>query len=214
MRNCRIKPESFSIEKILSPDEIKILTVKKFDKNSLLYYDESVKFIVFKEGRAKSVLYKDGNSFTLCHVLKNNFYMLSIDSVLEFTEDSEIYIITDKLLFAKLFKNRSFMNLVMTSVDRSIQLQRDIIQDLVFNSCRKRVVTFLTDAANTIGIKQENGSVLVDIDMSISELSSFIASKRQTISCIISELHHDGLLEKVDSHKYLIKNITALKDIE
>ena len=106
------------------------------------------------------------------------------------------------------------MNLVIYSIDRSLQLQRDIIQDLVFNSCRKRVISFLIDAANTIGVKQENGSVLVDIDMSISELSSFIASKRQTISCIISELHHDGLLEKVDSHKYLINNITALKDIE
>ena len=214
MRCCRIKPESIDVKKVLSPDEIKILTVKKFNKNGLLYYDDSVKFIILKEGRAKSVLYKDGHDFTLCHVLKNNFYILSIDSVLEFTEYSEIYIVTEKLLFSKLFKNNSFMNLVIYSIDRSLQLQRDIIQDLVFNSCKKRVISFLIDAANTIGIKQKNGSVLVDIDMSISELSTFIASKRQTISFIINELQHDGLLEKVDTHRYIIENITALKNIE
>ena len=106
------------------------------------------------------------------------------------------------------------MNLVIYSIDKSLQLQRDIIQDLVFNSCKKRVISFLIDAANTIGIKQKNGSVLVDIDMSISELSTFIASKRQTISFIINELYQDGLLEKVDSHRYIIENLTALKNIE
>ena len=93
---------------------------------------------------------------------------------------------------------------------KSLEIEREIIKNLVFNDCKKRIVSFLVNVALNTGVKNDNG-ILIDLTMSISEFADFIASKRQTVSSILNELIKEGILYKVDSTKYIIKNIDLLK---
>ena len=47
--------------------------------------------------------------------------------------------------------------------------------------------------------------------MSISEFADFIASKRQTVSSVLNEFIKDGILCKLNSTKYIVKDINSLK---
>ena len=209
MNYCRIKPESFDIKKILLPEDIDKMRTEFFSKGSILYYQDSVKLLIFKKGKAKAIFYDNGDAFTLYYLVKNNIFILEENSVVEFLEDSEVYVLNAKVC-SKLFKNVEFANLVLASMTKSLEIEREIIKNLVFNDCKKRVVSFLLNVALNTGVKNDNG-ILIDLTMSISEFADFIASKRQTVSSILNELIKEGILYKVDSTKYIIKNIDLLK---
>ena len=210
MNYCRIKQDVFDISTLLTKEEIDSLELKSFKKGEILYYSQNIELLIFKKGKAKSVLYDNGRSFTLCHILKNNFYLQESNSTIEFLEDSEIYFVHTKI-FSKLFENKLFCNAVMYSMAKSIELERRILQDLVFDDSRHRVITFFLDSAHTIGKKQIRG-ILIDIAMPISELASFLASTRQTVSTVINELIAKKIIYKVSSRKYIITDIEKLKN--
>jgi len=209
MNCCRIKPESFDIKKILLPEEIDKMKLKSFYKGSILYYQDNIKLLIFKKGKAKVIFYENGDTFTLHYLVKNNIFVLEENSAIEFLEDSEVYILDAKTCL-DLFKNVNFVNLILTSLVKNLEIEREIIKNLVFNDCKKRVVSFLVNVALNTGIKKNNG-ILIDLTMSISEFADFIASKRQTVSSILNELIKDGILCKLDSTKYIIKDINTLK---
>ncbi len=209
MKYCRIRPECFEIEKILSKDEIDILNIKKFFKDDILYYDDTIKLLIFKSGKAKAVFYDNGESFTLHYLLKNSVYMLDKNSTIEFLDDSEVYFLDSKN-FSKLFTNILFTNMVLESMAKNIEIEREIIYTLVFNSCLERVVTFFIDMAHSIGEERNNG-ILIDLSMSISEFSNLVASKRQTVSTILNELANNGIIKKYKNQKYLILDIHKLE---
>ena len=209
MNYCRVKPESFDIRKILSEEDIDKMRVESFYKGSILYYQDSIKLLIFKKGKAKAIFYDDGDAFTLYYLVKNNIFVLEENSVVEFLEDSEVYVLNAKVC-SKLFKNVEFANLILASMVKSLEIERNIIKNLVFNDCKKRVISFLVDMALSTGIKDERG-ILIDLTMSISEFADFIASKRQTVSSILNELIKEGIIYKLDSTKYIIRDINKLK---
>ncbi len=209
MNYCRINPESFDITKILLAEDVEKMRFETFGKGSVLYYQDSIKLLIFKKGKAKVVFYDGGDAFTLYYLATNNIFVLEENSVVEFLEESEIYVINTKV-FSKVFEDARFVNVVLASMARSLETERKIIKTLVFNDCKKRVVTFLVDVALSVGKKREDG-ILIDLSMSISEFADFIASKRQTISLILNDLIKDDILQKIDSTKYIIKDINFLK---
>ena len=103
MNYCRIKPESFDIKKILLPEDIDKMRTEFFYKGSILYYQDSVKLLIFKKGKAKAIFYDNGDAFTLYYLVKNNIFILEENSVVEFLEDSEVYVLNAKVC-SKLFK--------------------------------------------------------------------------------------------------------------
>jgi CRP-like cAMP-binding protein len=209
MNYCRIKPESFDIKKILPPEDIDKMRFESFCEGSILYHQDNIKLLIFKKGKAKVVFYDDGDAFTLYYLVKNNIFVLEENSVVEFLENSEVYVLNARV-FSKLFKNVEFANLILASMVKSLEIERKIIKNLVFNDCKRRVVSFLVDVALSTGVKEDDG-ILIDLTMSISEFADFIASKRQTISSVLNEFIKDGILCKLNSTKYIVKDINSLK---
>ena len=91
-------------------------------------------------------------------------------------------------------------------------MERRIIKNLVIKSCKNKLATFLLEVAtaqNNIDI--ENNPHLT-LNLSVKELSAFIGSKRQTVSTIFNELLKKKILEKEDNTRYIIKNLSKLKE--
>ena len=53
MNYCRINPESFDIKKILPAKDIEKMRFETFGKGSILYYQDNIKLLIFKKGKAK-----------------------------------------------------------------------------------------------------------------------------------------------------------------
>lgn len=209
MKYSRIKIDSFNIEDTLTTKELSTLTLKKFTRGSIFYYTNSVNLLLFKSGKAKIVFYENGEEFILYYLLKNNIFILEESCVVEFLEDSEVYIV-DARIFSEIFGNINFCNILLSSLVKSTILERNIIKNLVFENCKKRIASFMLDIALASG-DQKNEGTFMHLDMSIKDLAKFIGSKRQTVSTVYNELLKEGILEKNEHNQYLIRDIEKLK---
>lgn len=210
MKHSRVKIDSYDIQEILSDEELKTLCIKKFNKGSILYFTESINLIIIKQGRAKVVLYENGEEFILYYLVKNNMYILEESCVVEFFEDSEIYVIDARIVPLQM-KNINFCNLILSSLVKDIILERKIIKNLVFESCKKRIASFVLDIALSTG-KKHNDGISIYLSLSIKELAKFIGSQRQTVSTVFNELIKEHIIDKIDNDQYLISDIERLKE--
>ncbi len=210
MKCCRIEIESFDLNEFLSEDELKELPLKKYKKGEIIYFDREIKMLIFKSGKVKVVLNNDGKEFILYFLGENNIYIPYYKSMFEVVEDCEFYEL-EANRYKHIFANPNFCNLVLNSLTKISFLEKEIINGLVFEDCQKRILNFVYDLAQSKGIKTKEG-ILIDLDLKISELSDFIASKRQTASSVINRLIKEGFLEK-SGNKFLIRDLDKIKNI-
>ncbi len=209
---CRIKIDSYDLNKIFSKKEIESLLLKKYKKGEIVYFDSNdIKLLMIKSGKVKVSLLYENKEFTLYYLQKNNIYIPYSDSIFEILEDCEIYEVKASQ-YTEIFSNTMFCNLVLNNIAKISFIEKDIIKGIVFTNCKKRLLYFIYDVAKTEGIPTKNG-IIVDLKLKIGELATFIASERQTSSKAINELIKAGLLEKLDNYKYLIKDFDKLKSL-
>lgn len=65
MESNRLRIDSIDLSKILSKEDFSSLKIKKFKKGNLEYEDGSLTLYVFKSGKAKAMIYEDGEEFVL-----------------------------------------------------------------------------------------------------------------------------------------------------
>ncbi len=210
MEYNRLKLNTYDISKILTKEELSDLKTEKFSKGNVLYYMDNIQLFFIKKGKAKVIIYEQGREFILYYLEKNNMHILSESFAVEFTEDSEIYIINAKN-FPKQFKNINFCNMILSAMVYGSLVDKQIIKELVFETSKRRIVSFLLDAAHSYGLKCEDG-ICVSIDISITELANFVGANRQTTSTIFNQLIKEDLLEKKSNKQILIKNFKKLKE--
>ena len=73
------------------------------------------------------------------------------------------------------------------------------------------VASFLLEVAVAQNKNLESSSI-ISLNLSVKELSSFIGSKRQTVSTVFNELLKKKILTKQDNTRYEISNLEALKE--
>ncbi len=206
----RIKIDSVELSSVLSKEQLKAIPIKKFAKNSIEYSDNKLNLFVIKSGRAKVSIYGD-EEFILYHIKKNNI-IIPVDScVIEFLEDSEVYII-DGLQFSDFFTTPSFATAILASLKLRAEIERKIIQTLIFRNCKTRISSFLMEVAIMQGYL-DNRDNIIELEFSMQELASFIGAKRQTVSTAFNELLSEKIIEKVERHKYKILDWNKLKTL-
>ncbi len=210
MEMCRIKIESFNLDEILTKEDMDKFDRLKFKKGEIMYPDEYTKLIIFKSGEAKVSILQDGKEFILYFLNKNNIYVMYENSIMEFLEDSEILAL-DARKYPKVFDNPRFCNLVLNSFRNIMMLEKDIIKGLVFDNCKKRIISFIVSVANTSGKIRSDG-IEVDLDLKIKELANFIGSQRQTVSILLNQLIDERIIRKLDKERYLILDFKRLKE--
>ena len=212
MESSRIKIDSINLSSILSKDEFKSIPVQKFSKGNIAYGNKSLLLYVFKKGKAKAIIYENDEEFILYYLIKDNIIIPEESCVIEFLEESEVYLI-DAEKFTHFFKNEQFSTAVISSLKQRAVMERRIIKNLVFKSCKNKLATFLLEVAEA----QNNGLMnhsCITLNFSIKELSAFIGSKRQTVSTVFNELFKQKILEKKegDHTHYFISDLAKLQE--
>jgi len=210
MESSRIRIDSIDLSSILSKDEFKSIPIKKFLKGNLAYDNKALVLYVFKSGKAKAIIYENDEEFILYYLIKDNIIIPEESCVIEFLEDSEVYLI-DAEKFSHFFRNEKFSTAVISSLKQRAVMERRIIKNLVFKSCKNKLASFLLEVAVAQNNNLEDHS-LITLNLSVKELSTFIGSKRQTVSTVFNELLKKKILGKKDSTRYVISNLAKLRE--
>jgi len=206
----RINIDSVDLSSVLSEDQFNSIPVKKFSKNNIEYSDDKLNLFVFKKGKAKVCIYGDEQEFVLYHLEKNNIIIPVETCVIEFLEESEVYVI-DAIQFEDFFQTPSFATAVLASLKLRAEIERKIIQMLVFKNCRTRISYFLVEVALMQRYLDKKEDVIINLDFSMQEFSTFIGAKRQTVSTVFNELISEKIIEKIGFHKYKILDWNRLR---
>lgn len=210
MESSRIRIDSIDLSSILSNDEFKSIPIKKFVKGNIAYDNKLLTLYVFKSGKAKAIIYENDEEFILYYLIKDNIIIPEESCVVEFLEDSEVYLI-DAEKFSHFFRNEKFSTAVISSLKQRAVMERRIIKNLVFKSCKNKLASFLLEVAIAQNNNLENNSSIT-LNLSVKELSTFIGSKRQTVSTVFNELLKKKILTKRDNTRYEISNLAKLKE--
>lgn len=212
MPSNRLRIDSIDLENILSQEEFSKLHIKKFSKGNIEYDDGNLVLYVFKSGKAKALIYEDAEEFVMYYLLKNNIIIPEKSCVIEFMEDSEVYTINAEL-FYQLFSNKAFAISVIQSLKHRAEIERSIIKNLVFKSCKEKISSFLVEVALTQNNLINNQYHIV-LNLSMKDLASFIGSKRQTVSTIMNEMIKEKIIGKVNKNEFVILDMERLETYE
>jgi CRP-like cAMP-binding protein len=67
--------------------------------------------------------------------------------------------------------------------------------NLIMGGCRASFVNFIIDHLRNFGKIDERGNVLVDIDVSLFEISTVLNMTRETLSRIVGEMKREGIID-------------------
>lgn len=210
MESSRIQIDSINLSALLSEEEFKSIPIKSFSKGNIAYDNQELVLYVFKSGKAKAIIYENDEEFILYYLVKNNIIIPKESCAIEFVEDSEVYLI-DAKKFSHFFRYEQFSTAVIASLKQRAVMERRIIKNLVFKSCKNKLASFLLEVAVAQNKNQIGSNAVILLTLSVHELSLFIGSKRQTVSTAFNELLKKKILIKKDNIHYEIMNIEALK---
>lgn len=211
MESSRIRVDAVNLSTILSNDEFKSIPIKKFSKGNIAYDNKSLTLYVFKSGKAKAIIYENDEEFILYYLIKDNIIIPEESCVIEFLEESEVYLI-DAEKFSHFFRNEKFSTAVISSLKQRAVMERRIIKNLVFKSCKNKLASFLLEVASAQNNNVVANNTIFLFNLSVHELSLFIGSKRQTVSTVFNELLKKRILTKKDQSHYAITDLEKLKE--
>lgn len=211
MESSRIRVDAVNLSSILSNEEFKSIPIKKFSKGNIAYDNKSLTLYVFKSGKAKAIIYENDEEFILYYLIKDNIIIPEESCVIEFLEESEVYLI-DAEKFSHFFRNEKFSTAVISSLKQRAVMERRIIKNLVFKSCKNKLASFLLEVASAQNNNIVENNTIILFNLSVHELSLFIGSKRQTVSTVFNELLKKKILMKKDQSHYAINDLEKLKE--
>ena len=105
------------------------------------------------------------------------------DVMLEFIDDSEVFIIPNAIFEKLCQNNEKILQFNIALISRRLKQSINTIDDITFKSLKNRVIKYLKENAkdDAITISQEN-------------LANHIGSAREAVSRILKELKNEGLI--------------------
>lgn len=167
--------------------------IKKFKKHSRIYSDECLGFLYLIKGKIRFFLQSlNAKEITFFSINKDESYILSTkcmndyfqsDVMLEFIDDSEVFIIPNAIFEKLCQNNEKILQFNIALISRRLKQSINTIDDITFKSLKNRVIKYLKENAkdDAITISQEN-------------LANHIGSAREAVSRILKELKNEGLI--------------------
>ncbi|MCX7904302.1 MAG: Crp/Fnr family transcriptional regulator [Caloramator sp.] len=169
-----------------------IITREAF-KDDYIYFLDSGKVVLIK----KDI---DGMEYSVGYVLPGELFALS--SYLGMEEIATYKALTSCVVFAvdALFLKkrlqlssdlRDLISFLVIKSFRNLNLRQ---ANLMLKDSKQVVINFLIEQVNLFG-KNEGGKIIIDLDMTIGEISKILNMSRETVSRMLSDLKEKGIIE-------------------
>jgi CRP-like cAMP-binding protein len=104
-----------------------------------------------------------------------------------------------KILVAASSNVKNYINDMLISTIRLLIIRQG---NLIMSGCRSTFVNFITEHFLDFGRLDENGHVLVTLDVNLVDIAAILNMTRETLSRIVSEMKRDGI---IDTRRRFIK---------
>ncbi len=198
--------DNYGIEKVLENEKV---LFKEGEPGDEMY--------LIKSGRIK-IIKKVGDEVKVLAVLKEGDFfgeMSIIDGSprsATAVSDGESHLITfDKKAMKKKMGEEPLIEYIVTELTVRLRRADEQIKYLMIKSLKKRLIAFLITKSEESGVKQDDGTIVIDLDYSFEEMSSILGIKKEKLKNYIEELVKANLINVQDGKMY-IKTIASLED--
>lgn len=189
-----------NIETILKNKYKKVLYIKGETIASEGINDNSIYFIE----RGKVILTRKdvyGKEYSNGYLMPGEYFGLStcIDMPNETNykalTNCNVYVIEAQYIKSLLALDDSLLRYVNEMLINTIRLIVMRQGNLIMGGCRSSFVNFITEHFYDFGKVDENGDILVTLDVNLVDIAVMLNMTRETLSRIVSEMKRDGIIE-------------------
>jgi len=190
--------EEQEMDKII--DKIKF---KKYKKSEILFWkgDLGDALYIIQKGKIKiTELSENGREKILTIFAKGDFLgeMAIIDgekrsASAETLEESEVYVLYKKDFLDILKSNFLLTMKIFQILSKRVRDLNKEVRILTFGDVYERFVELLIELSNKYG-KEENGKLMIDINLTHMELANMIGVTRETVTRIIGKLKKENII--------------------
>jgi len=195
---------------------IRTQTLKKGDVLFRKGSEGTVLYII-KAGRVKIVLpSRSGDEVILAIFSETDFFgeMALLDGIPRSAdavalEECELLILSHSDFLSFLMENKNAIQSVLASLSMRLRKTDDHLEDTCFLNISARFAKKLIELAETYN-PEDNGTMLIDLDLTQSELASMIGATRESVNKELRLLREKGLITTMDN-RIRIANLERLK---
>lgn len=198
--------ESLGVEKLLKDNEA---LFNEGDAGDEMY--------LIKVGKIK-IVKKVGDEVKVLAVLKEGDFfgeMAIIDgsprSATAVSEGNTSLIIFDKRALKQKMGEEPLIEYIVTELTNRLRRADEQIKFLMIKSPEKRLIAFVITKSEESGIKQPDGSIVINIDYSFEEMSSVIGITEHQLKVMLEQLVKANLL-RVENGKMYVKGVEQMED--
>ncbi len=198
--------DSFGIEKVLQDKQV---LFKEGEPGDEMY--------LIKSGKVK-IIKKVGDEIKVLAVLKEGDFfgeMAIVDgsprSATSVSEGETHLIIFDKSALKKKMGEEPLIEYIVTELTNRLRRTDEQIKFLMIKSPEKRLIAFLITKSEESGMKQDDGSIVINMDYSFEEMSSVIGITEHQLKNMLEQLVSANLLI-VKGGKMYIKGVEQMED--
>jgi CRP-like cAMP-binding protein len=126
-------------------------------------------------------------------------------------EEGDVAAVRKDVIENEIFQNSSLAFEFMKWMSDHFRKTQTKFRDLVLNGKRGALFSTLIRMSNSYGIKQKDGSILIDLPLTNQELANFCGTSRESVNRILSELKRDKVIS-IKSSKMTILNLEYLRE--
>ncbi|TDT62430.1 Crp/Fnr family transcriptional regulator [Fonticella tunisiensis] len=168
--------------------------IKEKHKDSSIYFVDRGKVVLTR----KDVY---GKEYSSGYFLPGEFFGFSslIDMPEEFNykalTNCSLHVIDTESVKNKLnedYELKNHFNEMLINIMRNVSSRQG---NLILGGCRSSFVNFVLEHMYNFGSIDENGDIVVLLDVTLAEIASILNMTRETLSRIVSEMKRDGIIE-------------------
>jgi CRP-like cAMP-binding protein len=205
----------------LSPEKIRELLLNKehftrlfYKDNYVAYRNEETKYLmIILAGNIQSMISNDSGKVKKIVVLpkystiapaflfgKNNKFPVDVKSI----EESLILYIGKNALLKIIQENSTVLNNYLNIISNKAQvLSQEIWSGFSNNTIKKKITNYLQNNLNP-------ETKIITFDKSLEELAKYFDVSRPSLSRALNEFIKNGIIEKIERGKYLVKDFDVL----
>ena len=155
---------------------------------------------------ATTALLKEGGVFGKLSLVEGRWQ----DVFAEAVSEVEVASVQKSALESVLKRQPEFAMKLFASLSERLRQSDEVIESLLHREVSTRLATLLLHLSDRFGEAEDSG-VLLNVRLTHQDLANMIASTREAVSKVMSELQREGFIE-VQSHKVVIRNRQALSE--
>ncbi len=192
-----------------------VLISHKFPKGSFICQPGtgSNRVFIVVSGKVRVYLGYEEKEFNLGILTKGDIYSTHTGTFVQALTDVVVLLTDVKTFRQRMVGDPEVTKAMVRVLGNILKTSFSIIDGLAFKDVNARLVALLSNEASRHGVTLANGSVQIQLDLSIEQISRLVGSTRQTVSMLLNDLVRAGLIERPERGRFLIPNLSALESV-